>query len=325
MMTLHALVVLVVSALASFALTGLVRRYAVSRSILDVPNPRSSHTSPTPRGGGLAIAVVTLSGLILAVAMGRMPTNTALALGGGGAVLAALGWVEDARGLSAPVRLFCHVGAAVWAVYWLGGPWWAIAGVVGAINAYNFMDGIDGLAASEALVVGCIGGALLFAAGDVRLALIALLIAGAAGGFLPWNWQPAKIFLGDVGSGLLGFYFAALAIASDRSGSVPLVVWLILLGVFAFDATVTLARRVGRRERWYEAHRSHAYQRLVQAGWSHAKVGWVVVVVNVGLGVLAWLGWREKDWLLPVSLVSAVCLMILYLLVERIHPLVRRG
>jgi len=324
-MTLHAILVLVVSAVVTLALTGLVRRYVVSRSMLDVPNPRSSHTSPTPRGGGLAIAIVTLSGVILAVAMGRLPTNTALALGVGGAFVAALGWVEDARGLSATVRFVCHVGAAVWAVYWLGGPWWAVVGVVGAINAYNFMDGIDGLAASEALVVGGIGGGLLLAAGDMRLAFIAFLVAGAAGGFLPWNWQPAKIFLGDVGSGLLGFYFAALAIASARSGSVPLVVWLIVLGVFVVDATATLVRRVWRKERWYEAHRSHAYQRLVQAGWSHAKVACAVAVVNVCLGVLAWLGWRDTDWMLPVSLVSAFCVMTLYILVERIHPLARRG
>lgn len=325
MMALHAVVVLAVSALTTFGLTGLVRRYAVSRSILDIPNPRSSHTSPTPRGGGLAIAVVTVSGIILAATMGRLPAGAALALGGGGVAIAALGWLEDARGLTAPVRLACHVGAAVWAVYWLGGPWWAVAGVVGAINAYNFMDGIDGLAASEALVVGCIGGGLLFAAGDARLALIALLIAGSAAGFLPWNWQPAKIFLGDVGSGLLGFYFSALAIASDRNGSVPLVVWVILLGVFAFDATVTLARRMWRGERWYEGHRSHAYQRIVQAGWSHARVTSAVALVNVGLGVLAWLGWRAKEVLPVVTLTSALCLAACYIVVERMHPLTRRS
>ena len=273
----------------------------------------------------MAIAVVTVSGIILAAILGRIPVHAALAVGGGGVAIAALGWVEDVRGLSAPVRLVCHVGAAVWAVSWLGGPWWAVAGVVGAINAYNFMDGIDGLAASEALIVGCIGGGFLFVAGDVRLAFIAFLIAGAAGGFLPWNWQPAKIFMGDVGSGLLGFYFSALAIASHQSGSIPLVVSVILLGVFAFDSSVTLARRVWRKERWYHGHRSHAYQRLVQAGWSHAKVTWVVGVVNVGLGALAWVGWRERAWLMTVSMASTLALLALYLLVERMRPMERRA
>jgi Fuc2NAc and GlcNAc transferase len=257
-------------------------------------------------------------------------------------VIAVVGWLDDARGLPAPLRIVCHAGAATWALYWLGGlghvsfgsySWsvgalgvvLGIAGIVGAINAYNFMDGIDGLAASEALVVGSVGGGLLLGAGEVGLAFVALLIATAAAGFLPWNWQPAKIFMGDVGSGLLGFYFASLAVASERSGSVPLVVWVILLGVFACDATVTLVRRFWRRERWYEAHRSHAYQRLVQAGWSHAKVGWVVGALNLGLGALAWIGWRSRDVLPTALVVSAVCLTAFYLWVERICPMERLG
>ncbi len=319
MMTLHAVAVFGISALATFALTGLVRRYAISRSILDVPNQRSSHASPTPRGGGLAIAIVTLSGLVLAAIQGRLSTDVALALGGGGAAIAVLGWIEDVRGISAAVRLVCHAVAAVWAVYWLGGAWWTVVGVVGAINVYNFMDGTDGLASSEALVVGCIGGGLLFAAGDVRLALVSFLIAGAAGGFLRWNWQPAKVFMGDVGSGLLGFYFSTLAIASERHGSIPLVVWAILLGAFVFDASVTLARRIWRGERWYEAHRSHAYQRLVQMGWSHARVAWGFVVVNLGLGALVWFTWREHARLSIAALAGVLGLGGLYVLIERMH------
>src|SRR6266550_4970244 len=241
-MMLLGVVVLVLAVLSTYALTGWVLRYAVSRSMLDIPNERSSHTTPTPRGGGLGIAGVTLSGIMCAAILGWIPVTTAIALGGGGLVIAAIGWLEDARRLAALPRLVCHLGAAAWALYWLGGlrqisfgsfSWSAgglgtvlgIFGIVGALNAYNFMDGIDGLAASEALVVGSIGGGLLLVAGDVGLAFVAFLIAAAATGFLPWNWQPAKIFMGDVGSGLLGFYFAVLAIASERSASVPLVVW----------------------------------------------------------------------------------------------------
>lgn len=321
----------------SLLLTGLVRRYALSRSLIDRPNERSSHSIPTPRGGGLAIVVVVLGGVAALAFAEMLPAVTAIALGGGGTLVAAVGFVDDRRGVPAQVRIGVHLLAAGWAVWWLGGmneltigafrvhvgwagSFLALATIVWATNFYNFMDGIDGLAAGEATSAG-LGAALLLGGSGSPLASVTLLTAAAAAGFLGWNWPPARIFMGDVGSGFLGFLFAALALASENARELPALVWLILLGAFFADATITLVRRMVRGERWYAAHRTHAYQRAVQAGWPHRRVTLLVLLVNAALGVMAWGAVREPRWL-PLHLTSA-CIMlgVLYWLVERHRPM----
>jgi Fuc2NAc and GlcNAc transferase len=189
------------------------------------------------------------------------------------------------------------------------------------LNLFNFMDGIDGLAGAEAASVGAVAGALLLAGGRADLALIAFLISAAAVGFLGWNWPPAKIFMGDVGSGFLGYVFGVLSLLADRSGALPLALGLLLAGVFAFDATITLLRRMARRERWSQAHRTHAYQRLVQAGRSHATVTAGVVILNLGLGALAWLGQSGRASVTAVVLAGLLVLSVLYLAIERRRPM----
>jgi Fuc2NAc and GlcNAc transferase len=321
----------------ALALTGLARRIAVARSLLDVPNERSSHTSPTPKGGGLAIVVVVLSGVAILRLTGTLGRGESWAILGGGTLVAVVGWLDDRRDLSASTRLTAHVAAAAWALWWLGGMpflttghdvhslgmfgtilgWFAI---VWATNVTNFMDGIDGLAAGEVVTV-TLTAALLLAEVSPPLAAAAALTGGAALGFLPWNWRPARIFMGDTGSGFLGFVLAVLAIASERAGALPALAWIVLYGVFATDATVTLLRRAWRGDRWYSAHRSHAYQRAVQAGWSHARVTTAVLLVNVGLGLLAW-GAATRPELLGVALaVAAVVTGLTYGLVERLRPM----
>ena len=318
--------VLLCAAGASGVLTGLVRAYALRSALLDVPNERSLHRSPTPRGGGLAIVVVTTAGLAILAAVGAIPASLAWVVGVGGALVAAVGWLDDRRGVGAPARALVHTVAAVWAVGWIWGeptpP--AILGalaLVWAINLYNFMDGIDGLAAGEAVSVGLIGGGLLVAAGDPGLATAAFLVAAAAAGFLGWNWAPARIFMGDVGSGFLGYAFGALALLSHRAGALSLTLWMVVLGVFLFDATLTLLRRIARGERWYQAHRSHAYQRLVQAGSSHGRVAALVIVVNLGLGLLVWLAQSGRASDGAVALAGIVVLTVLYLAIERRRPM----
>jgi len=236
------------------------------------------------------------------------------------------------------MRIAVQFAAAGWVVYWLGGMpririvsdvWsagWAgavvaLVGLVWATNLYNFMDGIDGIAGAEGVSVGLIGGLLLLVGHHPGLAAIAFSIAAASGGFLVWNWSPARIFMGDGGSGLLGFLFGAVAVASENANTVPLSVWVLLLGVFVFDASVTLVRRILRRERWYEAHRSHAYQRVVQAGWSHRTVTVAVIIVNVGLGIFAWTAWTWPGMRVLVYIVAALGLGALYLWVERQRPM----
>lgn len=330
--------VLVAALCASWIGTGLVRHYALSRSVLDVPNHRSSHAVPIPRGGGLAIAVLFLTGALVANRFGVVPERVALAVVGGGVLIAAVGWWDDHQPLPARWRAVAHFAAAGWAVLWLGGmpslnlgmgdlqlgPLGSILAIFGTVwftNLYNFMDGIDGLAAGEAVTVGIIGGAILWAADAAGLSLLAFLVAAASAGFLLWNWAPAKIFMGDVGSSLLGFLFATLALASERQGAVPLLAWIVLLGVFVFDSTVTLIRRVARGERWYDAHQSHAYQRATRIGLTHRNVSVIVLSLNVALGALSALGWHRQE-LLPLILLSSMLLLaILYAAIERLRPM----
>jgi len=328
----------VLGAVASGILTGAVRTYAIGKSVLDIPNHRSSHTVPTPRGGGVAIAVVVLAGTVLGWAADAVPRDFAVALIGGGAAVALTGWLDDRFRLSAAVRAAVHLVAAGWVILRLGGlpeldlgvtrvplgAFGTVVGMLGAawmINLYNFMDGIDGLAAGEGVLVGIIGGVLLTMSGEPGLALVALLTAAACAGFLWWNWHPARIFMGDVGSGFLGIVFATLAVASENRSAVPLLLWVVLLGVFIFDATVTLVRRVLRRERWYEAHRSHAYQRAVQAGRSHH----VVTAGALGVGLLLGIGvWVAHLWRDSIPIVVLACLSLLtwiYFRIEKARPM----
>ncbi|HVF39214.1 MAG TPA: glycosyltransferase family 4 protein [Gemmatimonadaceae bacterium] len=336
-MTAQRIVVIVAAGILSWLLASRVRLYALDR-LLDIPNERSSHSSPTPRGGGLAIAVTTLGGIVLATWWQWIPLNIGLALVGGGAMIALVGWVDDHRDLPALPRFAVQFLSAGWAVYWLGGlpalnigvasaqlgfvgSILGVIGIVWAINLYNFVDGIDGLAAGEAVTTGAIGGVLLLAMGHPGLAVVSWLIAAANAGFLPLNWAPAKLFMGDVGSGMLGYLFAVLAIASENAGAVPLLIWVLLLGAFIFDATVTLGRRIAHGERWYHAHHSHAYQRMVQAGRSHAQVSSMVLAINLVLALLAIVAWlRPKLFLMSIG-AGAVLLCILYLSVERIKPM----
>jgi Fuc2NAc and GlcNAc transferase len=325
----------------TLVLTGLARRIAVAQGLLDVPNERSSHTSPTPRGGGLAIVAVVLSGVAMLRLTGVLGWGETWALLGGGTLVAVVGWLDDRRDLSPSTRLAAHVAAAAWALWWLGGMPFLRTGhevhslgmfgtvlggfaIVWATNVTNFMDGIDGLAAGEVVTV-TLTAALLLAAVHPALAAVAALTGGAALGFLPWNWRPARIFMGDTGSGFLGFVLAVLAVASERAGALPALVWMVLYAVFATDATVTLLRRAWRGDQWYSAHRSHAYQRAVQAGWSHARVTGTVLLVNLGLGVLAWRAAARPELLGAALAAAGVVTGLTYGLVERLLPMAPRA
>jgi Fuc2NAc and GlcNAc transferase len=338
--SLTVLFLLLVAGFSSWVATGATLRYLRSRSVVDLPNDRSSHTVPKHRGGGLAIGGVAFIGIAVAAGAGWIPLNVAVALIGGGLLVGGVGWLEDLRGVSVEIRVAVHFFGATLAVIWLGGfpavtfaevsihlghagSLLAIVGLVWLVNLYNFMDGIDGLAAGEAVSTGIAGGALLLVAGEAGLAAVAFLIAGASGGFLVWNWSPAKLFMGDVGSGLLGFLLGVLALASERAGAVPLVLWILLIAVFVFDATVTLVRRVLRREPWYAAHRTHAYQRAVQAGWSHGQVASIVLVLNMMLAAMAAVSLRQPLWLPATLTISVGGLAVIYLSVERMSTMAR--
>ncbi len=300
----------------SWGLTFAARRYALRRQMLDTPNRRSSHTTPRPRGLGVGFVLpVLMWGL---ASLGLFPSDLRLwiALSGGGLLVSVVGWLDDRSDLSSGVRLLFYGLASAWAVGWLGGlPELSLGfasahlGVFGYVltwvgvftltNIYNFMDGIDGLAAAEGICVAAAAGSFLFLSGADGVALFCWVLAAALIGFLPWNWAPAKGFMGDVGSNFLGFTIAVLAVASEGQHSLPTLIWVLLLGVFVVDGVSTFVRRLLRHKPPHEAHRTHAYQGAVQRGYSHSQVSLAVLLINAVLAALAWAAWRHPVFLLP--------------------------
>ena len=295
---------LVVCAAAAVG-TWLLRHYALARRVLDVPNDRSSHNVPTPRGGGLSIVVAFLTGTVGLAALGAVTRPVALALVGGGAIVAVVGFVDDHRHVPARWRLLAHFAAAAWVLWWLGGlpplvlfgrvmslglagSALAAVALVWLINLYNFMDGIDGIAGIETVTV-CLGAIALYLLRPSPAPEWVLpgLLAAATLGFLLWNFPPAKIFMGDGGSGFLGLTLGTLAMRAGAIAPHWFWSWIILLGVFVVDATVTLLRRLQRREKVYQAHRSHAYQHAAVQCASHRTVTLAVASINL-LWLLPW-------------------------------------
>ena len=301
---MNALWLLPAAVLSSFCMTWLVRRYALSRQLIDVPGERSSHRWATPRGGGVAIVVTYLGGALILCGANAVSPELLAAIIGGGGLVAVIGFLDDHRDVRARWRLLAHFLAAAWALYWLGGappvmgaadPTWFLSGlavlcIVWLVNLYNFMDGIDGIAGIETITV-CSGAAMLHAmvapAGDLWLGP-ALLMASTAG-FLFWNYPPARIFMGDSGSGFLGFILAVFCVQASWVAVEVFWAIAILLGIFIVDATVTLVRRTLRGRKPYEAHRGHAYQYAARKHGSHERVSLAIGAINV-------------LWLLPLAL-----------------------
>lgn len=296
--------------LVSLGITTLLARVANAVGLMDVPNERSSHTISTPRGGGLAIVASSVAAMGFAVAVGVISASLFIALAGGGAAVAVVGFLDDRSSLSAGTRLLVHFVAGAWAVAWVGhvgvlevggavirlgalGYVLSVIAVVWFLNIFNFMDGIDGLAASEAVFICAVAAVLSSYLGLNRPTVaVGTIFGGAAAGFLIQNWPPAKIFMGDVGSGYLGFVIGVLALANGSRSPAALWTWLIVAGVFVVDSTVTLIRRMLRGERLSVAHRTHAYQILAKKG-GHAAITLSVIALDV-------------MWLMPLAILSAV-------------------
>lgn len=291
---------------ASLLITGLLRRYALTKSLIDIPNARSSHTVPTPRGGGVAIVLSFLAMLPLGWMQGVLSLEIMLAFLGAGALVAVIGFMDDHGHIAARWRLLGHFAGAVWALFWLGGlPPLTVFGyaldlgwtgavlsafyLVWMLNLYNFMDGIDGLASIEAMCATLGMCAIYYTSGHFALIWPALVLGLAVAGFLFWNFPPARIFMGDAGSGFLGIILGILALHAAWSDSQLFWAWLILLGVFIVDATVTLVRRLMVGQKVYEAHRTHAYQYASRTYGKHLPVTLGVLLINlIWLLPLAW-------------------------------------
>lgn len=288
--------------IGSFLLTCFIMYYAKKRSLLDIPNHRSSHEHPTPHGGGVAIGITWFFGLYYLFLTANIDTNLFFALCAG-AIISIVSLVDDVYQIRPSIRLLVQSGVALLGLYLLGGlevldfgifeiknsiitNIFAFFMIIWFVNVYNFLDGIDGYAGSEALFLG-IAGFILFQSD------IFLVLAFCVAGFLVLNWHKAKIFMGDVGSTLLGYNVAIFAIFYQNSG-VSILVWFMLFGLFFFDGTLTLFRRFKNKESLHIAHKKHAYQRLVQSGLSHDKVVLLAMGVNVLLFALSYMALHVK-------------------------------
>lgn len=270
-----------------------------TRQVLDVPNERSSHSSPIPRGGGLAIVALSLLGLLGLAWRSPSPAGWRILLVvAGGLIIAWVSFVDDMRGVATSVRLTVQVAVAVLSMLAFG-PWSVLelgsrkillhAGVaglltlvwiVGLTNAYNFMDGIDLMAAGQTVAAG-LGWALLGALGGApELMVVGTVVSFAAIGFAIHNRPPASIFMGDVGSAFLGYLFATLCLWGGQTSPLLATCGALLVWPFVFDTSFTFLRRLRRNEPVFSAHRSHLYQRLVITGLSHGKVSGIYAALD---------------------------------------------
>lgn len=307
--------------LLALAGTWAVRRYALARNLLDHPAERRSHRVATPRGGGLSIVAAMLVALLLLAWMNPGDRGLLLAAAGGLALVAGAGWIDDHRPLSAGLRLAIHLASAVLvsgAVLLSGhGAWSAVVALLAVpvlVNVWNFMDGIDGLAASQAAIAAA---AYALSGADAATTALAWALVAACCGFLPFNFPKARIFLGDVGSGALGYLLAFLLVwVSIRNArgvtesELPLM--LLPLAAFLVDASLTLSRRILLGEQWWKPHVQHAYQQLACRLGAHWPVTMAYAVWSVLAGGLLLVATVQPfvikltivaSWLLASSLV----------------------
>lgn len=300
------------SAACSWGLTEIFRRFALKKGMLDFPNERSSHTRPTPRGGGIGIVFVNIAvgaalliGLPVPLVVPPFSFFQIAMVMEGALLIAAVSWLDDVRhGLNPASRLVVHSAAAALAIISLGG-WDRVElpfimtidfrwigflliffWIVGLINAYNFMDGIDGIASVQAVTAAAGWTAAGFLSGSPFLFTVGILIGFSAVGFILQNWPPAKIFMGDIGSAFLGYTFAILPLLagpsfSNLQGERLPVAGLLMVAPFVVDATFTILRRISRKEKIFQAHRSHLYQRLVLSGLSHRTVSLLYFALGI--------------------------------------------
>ncbi len=292
-MYIEFLIFIVLLFVLSFVLTYIVKQIAIKKSLVAEVSERSSHSIPTPHGGGIAISLTWFIGISYLYYINDINISLYYALMVG-LIISIVSYFDDLFELSAKLRLVVQSLVALLGLYFLGGleridlifftidndiltNIFAFFMIIWFINLYNFLDGIDGYAGSEAIFLG-LAGYILF--GDSYF----LVLVSASLGFLVWNWHKAKIFMGDVGSTLLGYNISIFAIYYQNGNfneSTSILVWVVLFGVFCFDATYTLIRRKLNGERISEAHKKHAYQRLNQSGWAHDKVVKYSIFVNI--------------------------------------------
>jgi UDP-N-acetylmuramyl pentapeptide phosphotransferase/UDP-N-acetylglucosamine-1-phosphate transferase len=329
------MLLIVLAATLSCLLTGIATWYAKRRGNYDVPGDRHSHTEPTPRGGGIGWVLAFFIGVTFLAWIDRPGILTGPgwpAVFGGTAILAGLGAWDDHSPLSARFRFAIQLTVSIvliasfanqgWVSSWVTG----IAGVLFAVwmtNLYNFMDGSNGMAGTQGVFVSAVLAWLFLRAGDSAGMSLAFLLLACCIGFLPWNLGKARVFMGDVGSLALGFLVAALLMYGVSGGAFSLPVALMVSALFLADSSLTLLVRVIKRERWYNAHRQHLYQRIIALGWTHGRVLLLYQVINLALvlpGIV--IGVNHPDWAWPTAVALGLVLGLgWYLTIKRIGVL----
>ncbi|MGE0078234.1 MAG: glycosyltransferase family 4 protein [Bacteroidales bacterium] len=327
---INKIIVVIGIGVLSFALTYLIRIWAIKNKIVSTPNSRSMHTEVTPHGGGLAIVFAWYLGIAVFYVFNWIDAELFWALLCG-LFLAAISFADDIVEIKPYIRLIVQFIVAIVALYILGGlrkpitpgvdilsiphliyPM-AIIGMVWFINLYNFMDGADGFASLEAIIVSIV---IFMFTGSWET----LLLASGVFGFLFWNWPKAKIFMGDVGSTQLGFILVILGIHYHNTLDFSIFNWLMISSPFWFDATYTLLRRWRNGERISEPHRKHIYQRFVQSGFSHKQLNYSLIIINIFIVVLI-LIYREFDFLkIPIYILTLIMLFVISIKVDRLFP-----
>ena len=290
----------------SWMCTGIVRRFALSEKILDIPNERSSHNRPVPRGGGLAFVILFLIFMPVLIYLDYISLHQGAALEFSTLLVAIIGFMDDYHSLSARTRLTFHVLAASISLFFLGFTDNVVIFFIGMgylvwmLNLYNFMDGIDGIATLEAIFISVAGSIAAFIDGNNALLALSLLLLPLTSGFLLWNFPRAQIFMGDVGSGFLGLLFGLFSLIALQYSFALFIALLILLGVFITDATVTLITRAVTSQHVLQAHCNHGYQKLIGQGFKHSTVSLAALAIN-------------SIWLLPLSILVTL---------QLIHPMI---
>jgi UDP-N-acetylmuramyl pentapeptide phosphotransferase/UDP-N-acetylglucosamine-1-phosphate transferase len=315
---------LILALIISFTITLVVRKIALHKKLLDIPNERSSHTRPTPRGGGIAILIAWYFGLFWLYYSEQIESQLFLALICG-LILAIVSFIDDIFTIKPWVRIIFQLITVLVGLYFIGGieilylndfkifiplafNIIIILGAIWYINLYNFLDGIDGYASLEAISI-AIG--MYIVTGNPLLLLLVFSVLG----FLIWNWPRAKIFMGDIGSTQLGYVFVILGIHFNNKMELNIMAFVILTSLFWFDATLTLYRRWKNNEKLSQAHKKHGYQRIVQFGFSHLKTIIISVFINLIFIVLAFLSERCK---IPYVITISCCLIINAILIKMI-------
>jgi UDP-N-acetylmuramyl pentapeptide phosphotransferase/UDP-N-acetylglucosamine-1-phosphate transferase len=321
--------IIIILGILSFVLTFLIKQFALKNKLFDIPNERSLHDRPTPKGGGVAIVLTWYIGISVLWFCGIIEQSLYFALMTG-IILAIVSLIDDISGIKPYIRLIVHFLTAIIAFYFLEGlrplvlpgvhfnynyfvyPI-AIVGMVWFINLFNFMDGVDGFASIEVITICSV---LFVMSGNIANILLISCVAG----FLFWNWPKAKIFMGDVGSTQLGFILVVLGIYFHNTYKFSILNWIMLSSPFWFDATLTLYRRWRNGDKLSEAHRKHVYQRIVKSGFSHLKVNMWLVAINCFVLVMI-LIYREFKFLqIPLFFLTLLLYYRITRLVDKRMP-----